>query len=102
MHGSESTAARSCKFIFRAGRRVAPLRGSTSPPAFEISFKILEGEGVGPIGQTRSQKIRDRISNVGGEVEPRKGATRGPARKINLQLRAAVDSEPCMHAMARD
>ena len=42
MHGSESTAARSCKFSFRAGPRVAPLRGSTSPPAFESRFKILE------------------------------------------------------------
>ena len=57
MHGSESTAARSCKFIFRAGPRVAPLRGSTSPPAFESGYKILEGEGVGPIGQTRAWKI---------------------------------------------
>ena len=25
------------------------------------SFKIVEGEGVGPIGQTRSQKIRDPV-----------------------------------------
>ena len=57
MHGSESTAARSCKFSFRAGRRVAPLRGSTSPPAFEVRFKIVEGGCVGPIGQTRAQKI---------------------------------------------
>ena len=57
MHGSESTAARSCKFIFRAGPRVAPLRGSTSPPAFESGYKILEGECVGPIAQTRAWKI---------------------------------------------
>ena len=49
MHGSESTAARSCKFSFRAGRRVAPLRGSTSPPAFESGYKILEGGCVGPL-----------------------------------------------------
>ena len=58
---------------------------------------------VWAIGPTHSpSRILKLISNAGGEVEPRKGATRGRARKINLQLRAAVDSEPCMHAMARD
>ena len=70
MHGSESTAARSCKFIFRAGPRVAPLRGSTSPPAFEISFKIVEGECVGPIAQTRASKIGDRVPDF---LRPRLG-----------------------------
>ena len=63
MHGSESTAARSCKFSFRAGRRVAPLRGSTSPPAFESGYKILGGEGVGPIGQTRAWKIGELLAD---------------------------------------
>ena len=64
-------------------------------------FPIFEAL-VWAIGHTPSpSRILKLISNAGGEVEPRKGATRRPARKLNLQLRAAVDSdmdsEPCMH-----
>ena len=79
MHGPESTAARGCKFSFLAGRRVAPLRGSTSPPAFEISFKILGGECVGPIGRTRAQKI--------GTPCPDFLRPRSPNRTYTLALR---------------